>query len=201
MIKRIALCITFVLGLGPGRLALEPPTSAAKRLHHPTGTALSYAKVSCSRLSIAVGPSVSPETGEHALIVVLTNRLRRSCEIIGYPTVSLLSDAQKTLPFHYLHEHSQYNMTTAPPKRITLPPDGHAYVLLTKYRCDLGDRADVALLQLAPPGTSAKLRLALPSYPSQSALLTFCKGGQSDPGNIVSISPVEPSVRQLFQRF
>jgi hypothetical protein len=76
-------------------------------------------------------------------------------------------------------------VTSHHPRRVVVPSGGAAWVVLDKYRCDLGDRARVGEfeLQLAGAGRIGTLK-------QESAGWAFC--GRGDPGSTVHVSPFEP---------
>jgi hypothetical protein len=134
-------------------------------------------------------------TGEQADLFKLTNRSSRTCTLDGYPGVSL-SHLSKRLAFIYLDGGGPY-VTKQKPQRVTLAPGQHGSFLVAKYRCDGG------VLSAA-----TSIRIVLPATPSGSVILglggltagalDYCKrypGDQPvDPGNRVTVSPVEPSL-------
>lgn len=156
---------------------------------------LSDALPTCDDISLGLGPALGGETGEHAVSVVLTNRASRTCELAGYPTAALLGADGHTIPFTWVAEHSQY-VTSKPPGRVVLTSQASAYVLVAKYRCDLGDLTLARVLRLQLPGEPRWLTLALPT--GRGALrLNYCVGGATSPGNTVSTSPIASSASEL----
>jgi len=142
-------------------------------------------------LVLAYGQPISPMTGEHSLQFKIVNRGQSACSLIGYPDVALFASSGQRLPFHYTDGHSMY-LTGATPKDVIVPRHGFAYVQVAKYRCDLGDVADAASVQLALPG-SRHIVLTGPVAPKGFGVisLAYCKGGPADPGQTIGISPVE----------
>ncbi|MEA3018996.1 MAG: hypothetical protein QOI47_520 [Actinomycetota bacterium] len=78
-------------------------------------------------------------------------------------------------------------VTDRPPREVSLAPGALAYVMINKYRCDIGDRAVARVIELTPPKATARLTLRLGDYRDSG----YC--GPGDPGSFVSISPVEPT--------
>lgn len=135
-------------------------------------------------------------TGEHADIYTLTNTGTTRCFLTGYPQVTLLDATGTVLPFSYVHESSRY-VTHRPPTPVVLAPGGAGYLLVAKYRCDLGVAADATRIELTPPGGTAPL--SGPSLHAETVGgLAYCKGGASDPGQTVSLSPIEQNENALF---
>jgi len=169
-----------------GTSALVPPPTGPAATAPPTTTAV-VTSLPCSTaaLRLGIGPPVSEETGEDSLLLTLTNRSSAACFLEGYPPVTLDDAGQAALPFSY--EHGGYQTTGPTPQRVALAPQGTAYVMINKYRCDLGDRDTAATVGLIPPGGTTSLTLAI------AGLRDFSYCGPGDPGSTVDVSPVEPT--------
>jgi hypothetical protein len=152
--------------------------------------------VQCNKLSIGMGPRVSPATGEHAVMITLANVGASPCDVIGYPKVTLLTSSGHVIPFAYLHGHSQYTFNR-PPRLVTLAVGATAYVEVTKYRCDLRAITSAATLRLVVPVTGQVLSIRQPT-PQGVGTLSYCQGRSHGPGNLVSVSPVSVSARSLY---
>ena len=75
-----------------------------------------------------------------------------------------------------------------------LAPRASAYVLVAKYRCDLGVALNATAIRLTLPaahGTSFAGHEAVAI--SGSTGLSYCRGGRHDPGQAIAVSPVEPT--------
>jgi Domain of unknown function (DUF4232) len=143
--------------------------------------ALLAAFVPACNFSIGLGPSVSPETGDHPLALRLVNRGTRTCRVRGYPKL-VLEDRHGRIPFVITHRGDEM-VTTKPPVTVTVRPGRAAYVLLNHYRCDLGGLRAAAMLRI---GASA-LRLTNPYR-----MPNWC--GKGDPGSVLAVSPFEPTL-------
>gem|GEM_PF-4315990 len=150
----------------------------------------------CKMLKIGVGGQVSPATGEHAVMVTLVNAATSTCQLFGYPSVTLLTNSGRTMPFSFVRGQSQY-MSNKPPSIVTLAPGAKAYVEVTKYRCDLREITSAATLRLVVPMTGQVLSIRQPSAQGVGTL-SYCAGGSHGPGNLVSVSPVSVSARSLY---
>lgn len=186
---------TAVIVLGIIVVATEPlpsPTPAVAFSGRVTTT-------SCSNLSLRPGPEVSPSTGEHAITLKLRNDGAHSCILDGYPKLTLLSAKGDVLPFTYHHEHpaGAFLMTKAPPRRVVLKTHVAAFVLVAQFRCDLGDQARAAVLDLVAPGSVRVLRLRIATRVGNSAFF-YCKGGRGFYGNVIAFSPVEATLAQVY---
>jgi Protein of unknown function (DUF4232) len=129
-------------------------------------------------------------TGEDGMLYDLTNRGRVTCTLVGYPKVALYAHGA-ALPFHYQHGHGRY-VTAAPPATVTVAPGASAYVLLAKYRCDLGIVRNAATVRLTLPAPqSAALAGRASPTGMGAATLSYCRGGPNDPGQTIEVSPIE----------
>ena len=145
-----------------------------------------------SGLTLSLGPRVSPMTGEHADLFVLTNVSRRTCVLDGYPRVTLSNDG-KPLPFVYRADGGPY-VTRRAPRGVMLQPRRHAYFLVAKYRCDGGILSAATAIRVLLPATAAgAMTLREPGV----GIFDYCKqypGDQAiDPGNRVAVSPIAAS--------
>jgi hypothetical protein len=86
-------------------------------------------------------------------------------------------------------------VTARPSASVTVQPGGAAWILVAKYRCDLGDLRDATTITLTLPGMpGAALSGPVPPDGSGTSTLTYCRGGAADPGQTVTVSPIEPSL-------
>jgi hypothetical protein len=115
------------------------------------------------------------------------------CGTYGYPAVRLYDAAGHPLPFAYAR--SGY-VTQLPPLPVLLRPGDHAYVVVAKFRCDTGTRADAARATVTLPGarTSASLDIA---GGSGVDTLSLCAGGRRAPGNQVTVSQVGATLARV----
>lgn len=127
---------------------------------------------------------LSPMTGEHGSFFKLVNRSRRGCTLDGYPRVRLYANGV-ALPFRYVSGGGLY-VTRATPRLVTLRPGGTAWFLVAKYRCDLGIIATATSMTVTLPSALTAYTMPAPPQPS----LDYCRGGPSDPGQFVTVSPV-----------
>jgi len=137
------------------------------------------------------GPEISPATGEAALIITLSNTGRGSCKLDGYPRVRLVTSAGVVLRLPQV-TRSQYIIATRP-HPVMLAVGAFAYVAIAKYRCDLGDLQVASQLQLTLPGAAAGPVFTVPVV-GATGTMSFCKGGSTDPGNVIAVTPVESTL-------
>jgi hypothetical protein len=140
-------------------------------------------------------------TGEHGDFYELINRGASACTLAGYPDITLQDASGAVLPFHYRHRHSQY-VTGAGPVTVTLQPGTAAWVLVAKYRCDIGiGTAAAATIRITVPGARrAAPARAVSSGDAGVSALSYCRGGTSDPGQTIGVSPFEPTLQATVRR-
>jgi len=151
--------------------------------------------VRCAAQALVLQPGayISPMTGEHAMMYALTNRGLAACTVKGYPQIVLTDATGAVLPFRYARGGGAY-VTAAKPVTVMLAPAASAYVLVAKYRCDLGVQSNATAIRLTLPtahGTAFAGRE--PVGVSGSTGMSYCRGGRHDPGQLVAISPVQPT--------
>jgi hypothetical protein len=171
----------------------DAAASSSGHVAHPALAAQSGAVRQCaaSVLALRPGPFASPMTGEHADSFMLANHGSAACTVSGYPQVTLYDSHGVAVPFRYARGSGAY-VTAKKPASVTLPPGKSAYVLVAKYRCDLGSADDATAIQLTlravgrGPAFSGREPVG-----GGAAGLSYCKGGREDPGQLVTVSPVE----------
>ena len=146
-------------------------------------------------LVLRPGTPVVPMTGEHAVIYALANRGPATCMVHGYPQVVLYGADGVVLPFRYATGGGAY-VTSSKPVTVVIAPGASAYVLVAKYRCDLGiARTATAIRLTLPAAHGAALAQQEPVGISGPAGLSYCRGGPHDPGQLVTVSPAEPTAQ------
>jgi hypothetical protein len=141
-----------------------------------------------SSLSLSLGPSISPETGEHGVILRLTNHARR-CTLYGYPGVTMFWRG-RALPFSVLRGGG-YG-TDGKSRRVVLEHGRRASFIVAKYRCDIGVLHVATEVRVYPPNTTRQLRTAL--HGDGVSDISYCRAyrgpSRTDPGNTLHVSPV-----------
>jgi Domain of unknown function (DUF4232) len=149
----------------------------------------------CSAPTIVLRPGtfVVPMTGEHAVMYALTNRGAVTCALSGYPKVVLYDAGVAALPFRYVRGGGAY-VTSRKPVTVVLARGASAYVLVAKYRCNLGVARNAAAIRLTLPGAHGAASTGREAVATAGAAgLSYCRGGQFDPGQVIAVSPVEPT--------
>ncbi len=170
----------------------DATASSSGNVAHPTLAAQSRAVRQCaaSVLVLRPGPFGSGMTGEHADSFMLTNRGSAACKVSGYPQVTLYDSRGVAVPFRYARGGGAY-VTAKKPATVTLAPGKSAYVLVAKYRCDLGVADDATAIWLTLRADQGPAFSGHESVGRGAAGLSYCEGGQEDPGQLVTVSPIE----------
>ncbi len=147
----------------------------------------------CAAQALVLRPAapVPSMTGEHAVLYTLANRGPAACTVRGYPQITLYDAHGRVLPFRYAAGGGAY-VTARKPATVVLAHGAMAYILAAKYRCDRGIAHNAATIRLALPAAgsqvfSSRQPLSRPGPPG----LSYCRGGPRDPGQLVTISPIE----------
>jgi hypothetical protein len=170
----------------------EATASSSGTVAHPTLAAQSRAVRQCaaSVLVLRPGPFVSPMTGEHADSFMLTNRGSVACKVSGYAQVTLYDSRGVAVPFRYARGGGAY-VTAKKPATVMLARGKSAYVLVAKYRCDLGVAEDATAIRLNLRAHQGPAFSGREPVGGGAAGLAYCAGGQEDPGQLVTVSPIE----------
>jgi hypothetical protein len=73
---------------------------------------------------------------------------------------------------------------------VVLARGAWAYVLVAKYRCDIGIARSAAAMWLTLPAAHGATFAG-----RKPTGLPYCRGGRQDPGQTITVSPVEPTPR------
>ena len=150
------------------------------------------------QLALTIGPPVSAATGQNPFSVRLTNRSRDACVLSGYPVVSF-RDQHGALPLVVRQgggHGGDQQVTRRSPRRVLIRPGRSAYVILNKYRCDLGTSRLATGMQLALRGNSRPFGSV--SLRSIGARFGYCE--RVPTFNVVSVSPFVPSIAAALLR-
>jgi hypothetical protein len=128
-------------------------------------------------LALRPGTFVVPMTGEHAVMYALTNRGAVTCALSGYPRVVLYDAEGAALPFRYARGGGAY-VTSRKPVTVVLARG-------------VARNATAIRLTLPTRGAVFAGREALAI--AGAAGLSYCRGGPRDPGQVIAVSPVEPT--------
>ncbi len=175
---------TIALVSGLALVGTNPP--ALDRVGHDVGR---WRSCRLQQLKLTIGPSLSEKTGQHTLVLVLTNREQNACLLDGYPTVALIDRRGAIVPFSIRHGGDQM-VTSRLPTRVPVRPSRSAFVVFNKYRCDRRDlRFPRQLrLDLSTSNRPAYLSVGIPAW----VHIGYC--GNGDPGSTVTVSPFEPTL-------
>jgi hypothetical protein len=157
----------------------------------PSYAAVVTVQCQVTSLSLTIGERISPKTQEAGDAYILTNRGKTVCQLRGYPRVSFYDNKGRVLPFKYVvggGKSAEY-VTQSGPKTVVLPPRGHAFFLVAKSTCTVGDAMLAKTIRVFPPNSTRQL--VNPAYrPVGASTIAYCKGGTRDHGQRVEISPI-----------
>ena len=147
-----------------------------------------------TRLALSVGNDVPAGSGQNPVTVRLTNRGRVSCILNGYPTVSF-SDRRGPIPFVVKQgggHGGDQQVTRRTPRPVLIGPGRSAYVILNKYRCDLGTFRVADTMRLALPAGATRPVGSVSLRPLGGQKVSYCRRVWTS--NVVSVSPFVPSI-------
>ncbi len=177
-------CSSAVVAAHHARAAAERrPSSPTARAAAVTDAGLP--RCAARSLALGLGPFVfvSPMTGEEATLYTLTNRGSGTCTLRGYPRVVFYDASGAGLPFRYARGGREY-VTAARPVTVVLARGASAYVLVAKYRCDIGIARSAAAMRLTLPAAHGATFAG-----RQPTGLPYCRGGRQDPGQTIRSRP------------
>jgi hypothetical protein len=140
-----------------------------------------------SQFKVSLGPDLPSPTGRGDIVLRVRNE-GPSCRVHGYPTIALLDGNGKVLPFVYRRGGGMM-VTPRAPKPVVVRAGRSAWILLEKYRCDLGGDRFSTAARIGLPGAEGRIELTFPP----SGGFDYC--GKGDPGSVVFVSPVAPTLR------
>ncbi len=138
-----------------------------------------------SHLRLTVGSDLSPATSQNPEAIRLTNTGPR-CVLDGYPVVRFSSGGGAAIPFRVLQAGDQM-VTAHRAHAVVVARGGSAWIVLNKYRCDLGSQSAVGWIVVGLLGAGA-----IGAVAPRSAGWAYC--GSGDPGSTVHTSPFEPTL-------
>jgi hypothetical protein len=177
------LVVVLATGCHHGRSGWSPKPGA------PTDAG----RTTCTAAHLRVAPllDLTPATGLNPEAIRIMNMGPR-CVLSGYPIVRFTDRAGAAIAFRVSHTGDQM-VTADHPRRVVVPRGGAAWVVLDKYRCDLGNRARVGEIELQLAGAER-----IGTVEPESAGWAFC--GRGDPGSTVHVSPFEPRLLAALRR-
>ncbi len=148
-----------------------------------------------SHFAVTPGPYVSEATGQHTLALRLENRGSVVCVLDGYPRVTLY-DAAGVLPF-VIRRGGDQMITSDLPKPVKITPNGRAFLVINKYRCDNGALRGTRRIEISS-GRQASNRASITfsnpqTLPMPYRIPDYC--GRGDPGSTLTVSPFVGTLR------
>ncbi len=187
--------IAAVAAIGAAPLAAGCGTSApAAQLGASTPAASASATQAYCRaaqLRVGLGPLVSEATQQNTVILDFRNTSSVTCDLRGYPGITLSERSGAVLPFRY-HDGGDQMLTSQSPTLVRLAPGAVAYAAVNKNACVMYASRSAVGGEVTPPGSSQPFAFELPHY----RMLDYCRAG--DPGHVVDVSPVEPTIKDVM---
>jgi len=166
-----------------------------------TGTYVADTTTAASRclpgqIKAGNGPRIGGANEEGSLSLTLTNRGPAPCVLDGYPRVRLVTSAGTVLDLAQV-AHSSY-VTMAGPRPVLLGVGATAFVVVAQFACVTGELQVAAQVRLTLPEAVAGPVFRVRIVRSIGAL-ALCKGGPSDRGNVIAVTPVEATLAATVQ--
>ena len=159
---------------GPrARSGAQPPTRACR----------------APMVSIRNGPYVGGATQEEAHSLAVTNTSSLPCSLHGYVELVVYDTHRRPLAFRFAHHPTGgWPMATAVPPPFTIRPRASGYVFFAQVACYSGYSATSRRIGVRLPGDRQTRPVTLRTP------VAWCAGPSAGVGNILAISPVEPSI-------
>lgn len=159
---------------------------------------LSLAAAPCTayQVEFGFGPEISPATGEQALAFTLSNLSRSSCTVTGAPRVMIRGARGVALAFHYV-SRSQYFANLGWFTQV-IRPHQRAYFIVAKYRCDRGDLVSAESMSTTLYLDASRTIRHTFTGAALDRTLRYCRGGPTDPGQYLAVSPMVPRIALLL---
>jgi hypothetical protein len=167
---------------------------AVRKTSSPAQNQRASGRCSQAAVTVALTQPISPMTGEHGRVFILSNRSGKACLLNGFPRIAFYARGHR-LPFVQRDGRGAY-VTHRPPQPVLLGVGARVYFLAAKYRCDGQVAAEASQIRVSLPGGWGTARRAPLPGESVSAF-DYCRrypgDSQIDPGNYVWVSPIVAS--------
>ncbi len=181
-------------GCGTSAPAAQPAISAPATSAPATSASATHPYCRGGQLRVGLGPLVSEATQQNTVILDFRNASAVTCDLRGYPGIALSDRVGAVLPFGY-HDGGDQMLTSRAPTLVVLAPGAVAYAGVNKNTCVMYASRSAVGGEVTPPGGSQPLAFELPHY----RILGYCRAG--DPGHVVDVTPVEPTMRDVLAAF
>jgi hypothetical protein len=180
MMKRIVVA-TFLLGtILP--IAVTAPFAGAS-------SAAAVTPCSPGGVVFTNGTPGSAATQEEPDLLKITNNGSTACRRSGYATWCVYTSNGRTLPFTFTHHATGgWPIATKIPKSFVISRHKSAYVFFAQEACESGVSQSSSRIAIQLPHTTRLSKIVLLSTP-----LMLCRGSSAAVGNVIALSPIEPS--------
>jgi hypothetical protein len=141
----------------------------------------------CDLADLTVRPILmSSPTGLAQRGLRFVERASQPCALEGFPVISL-HDRGGAIQFSYRYHGRR-------PSRVLLTRTGAAYVVVSKFRCDMGTRRVAQFGQVSlRGGSSARIRFSL------HVGIGLCRPGIPGEGRTVTVTPFRRTAREAIK--
>ena len=140
-------------------------------------------------VSVTNGPYVGGATQEEAHAITITNTSNHTCTLHGYVVLVAYDARGVALPFTLAHHSTGgWPMATEVPPPFRVAPGAAGYVFFAQIACYTGYSELSRHVTVTIPATRVSTPLILRTP------LALCKGPSATVGNVIAMSPIEPTV-------
>jgi hypothetical protein len=174
-------------------LAPALPASASKTT---TTTASPASRCGATQLSISDGGNVAAVSGEDGFLLTFTNTSATFCTVKGYPSMRFYDRAGTLLTFRYTRASQYFRQQS--PRLVGLAPRAHAYAIVAKSGCVLGNRYVSTFFYVIDPNTLGPPWVGHESGAAGAIHFAYCKGPAKGAGQDVGVSVIAASRAALL---
>ena len=135
------------------------------------------------------GPYVGGATQEEAHAITITNTSSHPCSLHGYVRIVAYDAHGVALPFRFAHHPTGgWPMATDVPPPFSIAPGASGYVFFAQIACYTGYSELSRRVAVTIPAARVSTPLILHTP------LARCKGPSATVGNVIAMSPIEPTL-------
>lgn len=140
-------------------------------------------------ISVTNGPYVGGATQEEAHAITITNTSSHPCSLHGYVRIVAYDAHGVALPFRFAHHPTGgWPMATDVPPPFSIAPGASGYVFFAQIACYTGYSELSRRVAVTIPAARVSTPLILHTP------LARCKGPSATVGNVIAMSPIEPTL-------
>lgn len=140
-------------------------------------------------VEVTNGPYVGGATQEEAHSLAIINTSSVACSLHGYVRLVVYGEHGRPLPLRFAHHPTGgWPMATVVPRSFAIAPRASGYVFVAQNACYTGYATISGHIAVTLPSDRRALALTL------RRPIALCTGPSAQVGNVVAISPIEPSI-------